>query len=188
MYNFKAIPTRYRDIHFRSRTEAKWAAFFDLCGIDWQYEPAECDRWFPDFIIGCGSQTYLVEVKPIWFRSISDSDQIVQSQLADTFEKCHDATLCLGLGPCEAEDENGFAWSNVVGYQKFIGRDVYQTQEKYYPIGFYKPGVLSFLSQFSRFEPIDLMPYWEKAQNKTQWKPSNEKVVDLLNLGALSAS
>lgn len=119
---------------------------------------------------------------------ISDSDQIVQSQLADTFEKCHDATLCLGLGPCEAEDENGFAWSNVIGYQKFIGRDVYQTQEKYYPIGFYKPGVLSFLSQFSRFEPIDLMPYWEKAQNKTQWKPSNEKVVDLLNLGALSAS
>ena len=188
MTNFKAIPTLYKDIWFRSRTEAKWAACFDLCGIDWQYEPVEFDRWFPDFIIGCGSQTYMVEVKPIWFRDISDSDQIVQSQLSDTFEKCHDATLCLGLGPCEAEDENGFKWSNVIGYQKFNCRGAYQTKEKFYPIGLYEPGVLSFLSQFPRFKPVDLLPNWKKAQNRTQWKPVNGKVVDLPNQELLKAS
>jgi len=29
-----AIPTLYKDVQFRSRLEAKWAAFFDLLGWD----------------------------------------------------------------------------------------------------------------------------------------------------------
>jgi len=35
----KAIPTRYRGYHFRSRLEARWAVFFDAAGVAWDYEP-----------------------------------------------------------------------------------------------------------------------------------------------------
>lgn len=35
----KAIETRYRGYRFRSRSEARWAVFFDVAGIAWQYEP-----------------------------------------------------------------------------------------------------------------------------------------------------
>jgi hypothetical protein len=47
----KAIPTVYRSTRFRSRLEARWAAFFDLAGWYWVYEPFDCGGWIPDFIV-----------------------------------------------------------------------------------------------------------------------------------------
>ena len=52
----KAIPTEYGGITFRSRTEARWAVFFDALGIEWQYEPEgfEFDdgtKYLPDFYL-----------------------------------------------------------------------------------------------------------------------------------------
>jgi hypothetical protein len=44
-----AIPTRYGGVQFRSRLEARWAAFFDLAGWRWQYEPIDLAGWIPDF-------------------------------------------------------------------------------------------------------------------------------------------
>jgi hypothetical protein len=35
----KAIETKYAGYRFRSRLEARWAVFFDVCGIEWEYEP-----------------------------------------------------------------------------------------------------------------------------------------------------
>lgn len=68
----KAIPTKYKGITFRSRTEAKWAYFFDLLGIAWQYEPEGYDLnglWYlPDFLLWsldeCFDNRIFVEVKP----------------------------------------------------------------------------------------------------------------------------
>lgn len=34
----RAIETRYRGYRFRSRTEARWAVFFDHLGLRWDYE------------------------------------------------------------------------------------------------------------------------------------------------------
>ena len=62
-YTMKAIPTEYRGAHFRSRLEARWAAFFDIIGWDWVYEPFDADGWVPDFLI-TGSLPLLVEVGP----------------------------------------------------------------------------------------------------------------------------
>lgn len=54
----KPIPTMYREILFRSRTEARWALLLDLFGIRWDYEAegyqlASCwylpDFWLPRF-------------------------------------------------------------------------------------------------------------------------------------------
>lgn len=64
-----AIPTRYCGINFRSRLEARWAAWFTLVGWKWEYEPVELAGYLPDFIVehpttGFGTRR-LVEVKPV---------------------------------------------------------------------------------------------------------------------------
>ncbi len=49
------VPTVYKGITFRSRTEARWAYFFDELGIPWDYEPeAYTDgktTYLPDFYL-----------------------------------------------------------------------------------------------------------------------------------------
>lgn len=61
----KAHPTTYRGTRFRSRLEARWAAFFDLAGWRWQYEPGDYEGWSPDFTIIGDHAAIPVEVKPI---------------------------------------------------------------------------------------------------------------------------
>ena len=67
MTHFAAIPTMYNGVQFRSRLEARWAAFFDLCGWQWEYEPFDLDGWIPDFVAQSHPLTrpLLVEVKPL---------------------------------------------------------------------------------------------------------------------------
>ena len=61
-----AIPTLYKDVQFRSRLEAKWAAFFDLLGWPWDYEPFDLNGYIPDFILHL-HEPVLVEVKPFHY-------------------------------------------------------------------------------------------------------------------------
>lgn len=49
-----AIPTVYNGTEFRSRAEARWAIFFDVLGVPWEYEPrgyklADGTNYLPDF-------------------------------------------------------------------------------------------------------------------------------------------
>jgi hypothetical protein len=57
------IPTEYAGVAFRSRLEAKWAAFFDLVGWSWVYEPIDAPGYIPDFLIQ-GRHPFFVEVGP----------------------------------------------------------------------------------------------------------------------------
>lgn len=61
-----AIPTTYKGIRFRSRLEARWAAYFDLIGWHWDYEPIDLDGYIPDFIHRSAGYLYLIEIKPIY--------------------------------------------------------------------------------------------------------------------------
>jgi hypothetical protein len=49
----KAIETSYKGYRFRSRTEARWAVFFDALGEPWEYEKEGFElpdgRYLPDF-------------------------------------------------------------------------------------------------------------------------------------------
>ena len=54
------IETYYNGCYFRSRLEARWAVYFDLCGIDWEYEPEGYEitlenghkvKYLPDFVL-----------------------------------------------------------------------------------------------------------------------------------------
>lgn len=77
-YTTKSHPTQYHGVIFRSRLEARWAAFFDLIGWKWEYEPIDLDGWTPDFRVEfpcyhseCnGTHALLIEVKPYF--SIDD--------------------------------------------------------------------------------------------------------------------
>ena len=60
-----AIATTYAGTRFRSRLEAKWAKFFDLCGWRWEYELPEQGGWIPDFLLIGATHAIKVEVKPI---------------------------------------------------------------------------------------------------------------------------
>lgn len=64
----KAIETSYKGYRFRSRTEARWAIFFDAVGISYQYEPEGFDLgkhgcYLPDFRIP--SVNAWVEIKGV---------------------------------------------------------------------------------------------------------------------------
>lgn len=48
-YKTKAHPTMYKGVQFRSRLEARWAAYFDILGWGWEYEPIDLNGWVPDF-------------------------------------------------------------------------------------------------------------------------------------------
>ena len=65
-YRIKAHPTMYNGVQYRSRLEARWAAFFDL--IEWQheYEPIDLPGWSPDFLLHGHRSKILVEVKPVY--------------------------------------------------------------------------------------------------------------------------
>lgn len=67
--NIKAIETKYKGYRFRSKTEAYWAKFFDLIGIEWAFEAEGYElssgAWYlPDFWLPTFNKGMYVEVKP----------------------------------------------------------------------------------------------------------------------------
>lgn len=68
MTTIQAIETEYNGYRFRSRLEARWAVFFDACGIEYQYEIDGYDvdgkYYLPDFFLP-ETKTF-VEVKGDW--------------------------------------------------------------------------------------------------------------------------
>jgi hypothetical protein len=62
IYTIQAHETVYSGVRFRSRLEARWAAFFDLLKWKWEYEPLDLGGWVPDFVLTQGN--ILCEVKP----------------------------------------------------------------------------------------------------------------------------
>lgn len=62
--SFQAIATTYQGIRFRSRLEAKWAAWFDAVSWPWVYEPVDLQGYIPDFVLMFPAGSIAVEVKP----------------------------------------------------------------------------------------------------------------------------
>ena len=66
-YSIKAYPTIFNGVRYRSRLEARWAAFFDGLGWKHKYEPYDLGAWSPDFLVSSSnlSRSFLVDVKPL---------------------------------------------------------------------------------------------------------------------------
>ncbi|WP_280215853.1 hypothetical protein [Nocardia cyriacigeorgica] len=66
----RPIETSYAGYRFRSRTEARWAVFFDTLGITWEYEPQgyvlDGRPYLPDFkLVLPRARVVFAEVKNI---------------------------------------------------------------------------------------------------------------------------
>ena len=92
--SIQAVPTRYAGVMFRSALEAKWAAFFDLIGLAWEYEPCTLDGWVPDFLV---ANDWLAEVKPVPMTSAAIVEEPEIRKAIRSFD-----TLLLGDGPGDA--------------------------------------------------------------------------------------
>ena len=106
---FRSTPTKYNHVQFRSRLEARWAAFFDVIERPWQYEPLELPGWIPDFLIEIPDKEklFLAEIKPIvaWqqFEYGQEGQKIARSRLktlgTELFDNYDPGMFVLGLSP-----------------------------------------------------------------------------------------
>lgn len=88
-----ALPSYYRHTKFRSRLEARWAYYFDLIKLPWEYEPEgyrlPSGNYCPDF----KCHDFFVEVKPT-DEAVKTYRQILGELAAHT--RCH--VFCV-VGP-----------------------------------------------------------------------------------------
>lgn len=63
-YKHSPKPTKYNGTIYRSRLEARWAAFFELIGWEYEYEPIDFDGWSPDFRVTTPLDSWYFEIKP----------------------------------------------------------------------------------------------------------------------------
>ena len=109
----------YAGTQFRSRLEARWAAFFDLLVWKWDYEPIDLSGYIPDFILSF-KQPILVEVKPL----IGDPSEW---DAVDAIAKvCNSGwngnALLVGAGPALHDESDGLIfglcaeWFNEAPY------------------------------------------------------------------------
>lgn len=84
--NIKPIETVYKGYRFRSRLEARWAVFFEVCGAHYRYENegfqlTDGSYYLPDFEVEC-----LDEPGLWWFiecKGHNDPEGIRKAQLLD---------------------------------------------------------------------------------------------------------
>lgn len=67
--SIKPIETNYNGFRFRSRLEARWAIFFDMIGLKYEYEIEGFEmngiRYLPDFYIPSLDRWFEVKAKPL---------------------------------------------------------------------------------------------------------------------------
>jgi hypothetical protein len=124
-YTIAAIPTTYRGRRYRSRLEARWAAFFDLLGWRHEYEPFDLGSWSPDFGFPLSdnwtpAQWLLTEIKPFAPFSGPPPYSAIDKMLSATRErgildKSH--LLLLGTNPIIDPRDDKFACIGILGWQ-----------------------------------------------------------------------
>lgn len=110
------IETHYAGCRFRSRLEARWAVFFDVMDIPWEYEPqgftlSNGARYLPDFLLPeCGT----------WIEVKGTTDNLNTALLCRAAEELPTASETFGergaqfmlLGPIPAPKPTGdYGWN-----------------------------------------------------------------------------
>lgn len=123
----KAIETEYKGYRFRSRLEARWAVFFDMLELEWEYEAEgfileNGTRYLPDFWLP--KLNTFVEIKPktenygAWPKDVKAFD------LANLFQKSGDSReiviLCGTPGPVELYEDTSSYYGFVQGDYSYV--------------------------------------------------------------------
>ncbi len=188
-----SIPTTYKGVNFRSRLEARWAAFFDLEGWDWEYEPVDLKGWIPDFIIK-GKQDLFVEIK--WF-PVYEEYPHVSDKWIEQIKKIEKArpnipVLFLSSNPYQSGNTHpvvGFLLNELEDGFDYSDQYEFKCEDLLYDIvlagGF--PNFLTHEPALELIEPLFtttnkleawivtkdeqyLRDQWNVAGNQTQWK------------------
>jgi hypothetical protein len=99
-----AIETRYNGYHFRSRIEARWAVFFDVAGIKYDYEPDKFEtphgRYIPDFWLPDLGEDDAEMLKPsgVFFEVKGADPSDVEIQKAEALAGVTNASVWLFFG------------------------------------------------------------------------------------------
>lgn len=124
-YTVASIETNYKGRQYRSRLEARWASFFDVCKWSFEYEPCDLGSWSPDFLLRGHTSQILVEIKPIVAFDKETGRKMARATKQANF---HGDLLLLGLGLfnntegwdglacgwlCEAEDGGSFGEATI---------------------------------------------------------------------------
>lgn len=166
-------PTMYRDVLFRSRLEAQWAAFFDLVRWPWEYETLELRGYLPDFVLPFAPGPLLLEVKPSLYRE----------ELADACRKIEQSAwkgeaIVVGASPRLAprgerpgafglmiEAEGGMGWDNAV---LFLCRDCERVSVRHEG-GDWRCRASDCEGQRAP-ELVDVERLWNEARAATRWE------------------
>lgn len=90
----KPIETKYKGYRFRSRLEARWAVFFDLLGLQWEYEPEgfvlpSGQPYLPDFRVYTPQGQHIwYEVKPESVKEYGKFSEFIE-QIKNTDDAWH---------------------------------------------------------------------------------------------------
>lgn len=162
-----AIPTSYGGVNFRSRLEARWAAFFDLLGWPWEYEPIDLAGYIPDFIL---DGRVLVEVKPLLWTS-SNEERLSCANMARRLDRALWKRPAVLLG-ARLMPENELGRSRRPGATSEYGWPGKASISHKYHLEFEGGDVESTVTHWDNGTiDANVIFSWHEAGNLVQWKP-----------------
>jgi hypothetical protein len=175
-YTIAAYPTVYNGRQYRSRLEARWAAFFDLLGVKHEYEPFDLGKWSPDFRLKCPfGLTILAEVKPIeeFDRDLANRmSAAVQGRVPqDTI------IMMIGVAPFINDERPTIGWRRN---SDPVGKDWFDANVMWARV-IQCPRIIPILIANCNINsnchwnyPSEVMEMWAEASNEVQWRPESD--------------
>lgn len=174
-YDITAKTTRYNDRLFRSRLEARYAAFFDLLGINWEYEPFDLNGWSPDFIIRCKNFETLVEVKPKYLINVELYVKMYEGSINTEYkllllsDNCVDLDFGTFNGVMPLIESEGFTFfHNNKTYPEFSASFICRDKSKNVSIMEWDNFHIN-TATWSPIEGKELLKLWTEAANKVMF-------------------
>jgi hypothetical protein len=177
----EGIQTMFNGIYYRSRLEARWAAFFNLQGWDAHYEPFDLKGYIPDFVLhGKSDPTdnlvtqIIVEVKPVTSMDDPLFKETVRKIQDSGWE--HEALIVSYFLPAIPDNPD----ISCIGWLR-EGKDRWGLapfHSSYKSLGFHGcgsssydriTGIINSTGTFSQDPKIKSC--WLKSLNLVQWKP-----------------